>query len=122
MLKIFVSYMLGNYGLKLLNFYFENSAVINSVIFIYGIFLVMCHMNYKKIMDAVYLSLKNGQKKVTIKKIDKINWEKFISENTSLPFIAGNYNFFPRKLNLHNFEKIRTKDKKWRNFTKSMIS
>ena len=37
MLKIFVSLLLGSWGLKILNLYIENSAILNSIVFLYGI-------------------------------------------------------------------------------------
>ena len=113
MLKIFVSYVLGPFGIKVLDFYLKNSAIINSIIFIYGIFLVTCYLNYRKLIDAAYSQLKTNppKKKEDVERL--LNWEKIISENAFLPYIAGNLNLFPKKLNLDNFAKIRSKDKKW---------
>ncbi len=49
MLKIMVSLILGSWGLKILEFYIHNSSIINSIVFLYGVFLVFSHVNYKRI-------------------------------------------------------------------------
>jgi len=113
MLKVMVSLILGSWGLKILDFYIQHSAIINSVIFIYGIFLVAAHLNYKRITSKwIEKAKKDGA--VGKKTAYKIDWKKEIDENSRFPFIAGNVSLIPRKTNMENLDFFLQKDSVWK--------
>ena len=97
MLKILVSFMLGPWGLKILYFYLENAAIINTIVFIYGVFLVTAHLNYRKISDHIFDQISAVDRKKFRKKTIDINIPKAIEEKMMFPFVAGQISFFPRK-------------------------
>ena len=113
MLKIFVSLLLGSWGLKILNLYIENSAILNSIVFLYGIILVSSHVNYKRIInrwiERNYI-IKNGKQK---KKKYNVFWEDEIKENSFFPLIAGQTSFITRRTTVKNLKKYLEKDKNW---------
>ncbi len=114
MLKIFVSLILGPFGLKILDFYIDHSAIINSIIFIYGAFLVISHINYQKILDAQIAKIqanRNDQKK-RIKNYS-IDWQREIDENSRFPWVAGRASILPKKTSIKNIKEIMKRDKKW---------
>jgi hypothetical protein len=113
MLKFFVSYILGPFGLKILDFYIHNSAIINSIVFLYGIFLAISHANYKRITNKWIQTIKNGQGKQIKNKNYKINWEKEIKENSNFPFISAGSSLVPKRTSVENLTKLLAKDKTW---------
>ncbi len=112
MLKIFISFVLGPTGLKILNFYIRNSAIINSLIFIYGIFLTFAHVNYKRITQDWSDRVKNGKVKKAADK-GKYDWQKAIAENSKFPFVAGGTSLIPKKTNQENLLFYLEHDKSW---------
>jgi hypothetical protein len=114
MLKILVSFALGPLGLKILYFYIANAAIINSIVFIYGVFLVVAHLNYKKISDQIFnqipLKSQKNSKKMTI----EINIQKAIIEKKMFPFVAGQISLFPKKTTTEAVKKYILKEKKWK--------
>lgn len=114
MLKILVSFMLGPWGLKILYFYLANSAIINSFVFIYGVFLVTAHLNYKKISDYVFNQISDFTEKTSKKKAIEINILKAIEEKKMFPFVAGQISLFPRKTTSEAIKKYLLKEKKWK--------
>lgn len=113
MLKVLVSLLLGPWGLKVLDFYIRNSAIINSIVFIYGIILVTAHVNYKKITGDWLASIEEDKKKKSRKKTYHIDWEKEIAERSGFPLIAGSISLIPKKVSLENLQFFLTKDRKW---------
>jgi len=118
MLKIFVSLILGPFGLKILDFYINHSGIINSIIFIYGAFLVISHINYQKILDAQMNKIrieKNNQKN----RIEKysIDWQKGINGYSKFPWVAGGTSILPKKTSVKNIKEIVKRDKKWQKLT-----
>jgi hypothetical protein len=113
MLKLFISFALGPIGLKILNFYIRNSAIINSLVFIYGIFLTFAHVNYKRITQDWFDQVKKGDAK---KKKQKLNydWEQAILMNSKFPFVAGGTSLAPRRTNSENVKYYLSKDKTWK--------
>src|SRR4030065_2326439 len=97
MLKILVSYALGPWGLKILYFYLANAAIINTFVFIYGVFLVTAHLNYKKISDQVFDQISEASEKSSKKKAINIDINKAINERKMFPFVAGQISLFPKK-------------------------
>lgn len=114
MLKILVSYMLGPWGLKILYFYLANAAIINSIVFIYGVFLVTAHLNYKKISDQVFNQISEDSEKSSKKKAIEIDIQKAIEEKKMFPFVAGQISLFPRKTSPKAVKKYMIKEKKWK--------
>lgn len=112
MLKILVSYVLGPWGLKVLYFYLENAAIINSVVFAYGIFLALAHHNFTKILDHLIMQLQQQTDRRAQKKI-KIDIQMGISEAKSFPYISGQFNLFPKKANKKNVLKFLDREKRW---------
>lgn len=112
MLKLFISYALGPTGLKILEFYIRNSAIINSLVFVYGIFLTFAHVNYKRITQDWSDRIKNGKLKKTAEK-SKYDWEKAIVDNSKFPFVAGGTSLIPRKTNPENLLFYLERDKSW---------
>ncbi len=113
MLKILVSFMLGPWGLKILYFYLANAAIINSFVFIYGVFLVIAHLNYKKISDQVFNQIPAIVEKTSKKKAIEINIPKAIEEKKMFPFVAGQISLFPKKTTSKAVKKFLLKEKKW---------
>ena len=114
MLKILVSFMLGPWGLKILYFYLENAAIINTIVFIYGVFLVTAHLNYKKISDYIFDQIPADGGKASKKKIIKINIIEAIQEKKMFPVVAGQISLFPRKTTLEAVKKYMMKEKRWK--------
>ncbi len=112
MLKILVSYVLGPWGLKVLYFYLENAAIINSVVFAYGIFLALAHHNFTKILDHLIMQLQQQTDRRAQKKI-KIDIQMGISEAKSFPYISSQINLFPKKANKKNVLKFLNREKRW---------
>jgi hypothetical protein len=112
MLKIFISFVLGPTGLKILDFYIRNSAIINSLVCIYGIFLTFAHVNYKRITQDWSDRVKNGKVKKADQK-SRYNWDKAISENSKFPFIAGGTSLAPRRTSRENLLFFLDRDKSW---------
>ena len=114
MLKILVSYALGPWGLKILYFYLANAAIINSFVFIYGVFLVTAHLNYKKISDHVFDQISEATVKSSKKKTLEIDIKKAIEEKKMFPFVAGQISLFPKKTTPEAVNKYLEKEKRWK--------
>ncbi|MDP2964771.1 MAG: hypothetical protein Q8N39_01895 [Pelolinea sp.] len=114
MLKILVSFMLGPWGLKVLFFYLEHTAIINSIVFIYGVFLVVAHLNYKKISEHIYSQIPTIGSKNSKKKTIEINILKAIEEKKMFPFVAGQISLFPKKTSTAAVKKYLLNEKNWK--------
>ena len=114
MLKVLVSLVLGPWGLKVLDFYIRNSAIINSIVFLYGVILVSAHVNYKKIVGDWLTLIEENKKKKSRKKTYHIDWEKEISKHSSFPLITGNTSLIPKKTSPENLLFYLAKDRKWK--------
>jgi hypothetical protein len=113
MLKILVSFALGPWGLKVLYFYLDHDAIINSIVFIYGVFLVTAHFNYKKISEQIFsqIPVLSGNKKM--KKPVEINIPKAIDEKKMFPFVAGKISLFPKKTSSEAVKYYLLTEKRW---------
>jgi len=114
MLKILVSWMLGPWGLKILYFYLANAAIINSFVFIYGVFLVTAHLNYKKISDQIFLQISELSENTPRKKSIDIDFKKAIEEKKMFPFVAGQISLFPKKTTAEAIKYYMEKEKRWK--------
>jgi len=116
LLKIIVSYMLGPFGMMLQNFYIKNSLIINSFIVLYGLFLFVANLNYKKILEFALLQVeennKNNKKGNKVKD-QEISWSEAIDKGSFFPFIVGALSFIPQKVSISNMIKLTNKDKNW---------
>jgi flagellar motor component MotA len=113
MLKILVSYALGPWGLKVLYFILDNSAIITSVVFAYGVFLLIAHNNFTKILSDLVdqFNAQSGRKRK--KGIIQIDVERAIIENKTFPFISGQMSLVARKVNKENVIRYLKKEVKW---------
>jgi len=114
MLKILVSYALGPWGLKILYYYLANAAIINTFVFIYGVFLVTAHLNYKKISDLVFDQISDATEKSSKKKAIDIDLKKAIEEKRMFPFVAGQVSLFPKKTSPEAVRNYMEKEKRWK--------
>jgi len=105
--------MLGPWGLKVLYFYLENAAIINTVVFAYGLFLAVAHYNYSKIFGNIQEQFQAQAQKSGKKKSVEIDLEDAIQKGKILPFISGQISLIARKADKNNVLKIIEKDKKW---------
>ena len=114
MLKILVSFALGPMWLKVLYFYLDHDAIINSILFIYGVFLVVAHLNYKKISDQVFNQIAAKGEKTSKKKVIEINIPMAIKEKKMFPFVAGQISIIPKKTTSEAVKNYMLKEKKWK--------
>ena len=113
MLKILVSFALGPWGMKVLYFYLENAAIINSVVFGYGILLVLSHYNFTKIVNHLEEQYK-GQLGNKGKKRDfQIDVVKGINEAKMFPLVSGQFSFAVRKASKENILRYLQKEQRW---------
>jgi len=120
MLKILVSYALGPWGLKVLYFVIDNSAIIMSIVFAYGLFLVAAHYNFSKILDHLIEQFNSQAGNKKKKGIISIDIEKAIEEKRSFPFISGQVSVIARKVNKENVIRYLKKEAKWIKLVKDM--
>jgi hypothetical protein len=113
MLKILVSFALGPWGLKVLYFYLDHDAIINSIVFIYGVFLVTAHFNYKKISEQIFAQIPVVGGNKSKKKPVEINLIKAIEEKKMFPFVAGKISLFPKKTSTAAIKHYLLNEKKW---------
>lgn len=114
MLKILVSFALREWGLKILYFYLAHDAIINSIVFIYGVFLVTAHLNYKKISDQIFSKVANVVDKTSKKKVISIEVNKAITEKKMFPFVAGQISLFPKNTTPESVMNYLMKEKRWK--------
>jgi len=114
MLKILVSYALGPWGLKILYYYLANAAIINTFVFIYGVFLVTAHLNYKKISDLVFDQISDATEKSSKKKAIDIDLKKAIEEKRMFPFVADQISLFTKKTTSEAVKNYMIKEKRWK--------
>jgi hypothetical protein len=114
MLKILVSFALGPWGMEILYFYLRNAAIINSIVFIYGAFLVTAHMNYRKISDQVFNQIAVTDGKKSGKKVLAVNIPLAIHEKKMFPYVAGQISLFPRKTSTAAVKNYLQKEKRWK--------
>lgn len=92
MIFAFIRSLLGEFGRAILDFYIENSLLINSIIVVYGICVVFAHRSYtltlEKIKNILGVENEIGSEKIN-KLIDKskMDWEE-VHSVSRFPFIA----------------------------------
>jgi hypothetical protein len=113
MLKILVSYMLGPFGMILENWYIQNSLIINSVIVLYGLFLLVSHLNYKRILDSALQCSEMDNIKIHVGGNYENLWIKAIEKGSFFPFISGRQSLLPKIVSVDAILALTTKDKRW---------
>jgi len=112
MLKILISLMLGPFGLKVQEWYIQNSLLVNSFVLAYGIVLIISYINYKKILDHTLNILEKSKKE--IRSIDNQNfWASAIDEASFFPLISGSVSLIPKKTSPNKILQLTMKDKRW---------
>jgi flagellar motor component MotA len=108
-----VSYALGPWGLKVLYFILDNSAIITSVVFAYGVFLLIAHNNFTKILSDLVDQFNAQSGKKGKKGIIQLDVERAIIENKTFPFVSGQMSLVARKINKENVIRYLKKEVKW---------
>jgi hypothetical protein len=113
MIRSFVEMMLGDFGRQLLYFYEANSCVINSVIFTYGLFMLLSWNNLVRVYRFLVIEVaktvhldEDLNRKSTTKKVQKnivIPWEKAI-QVSPFPFMARIGAIFPKRMSVENLQ------------------
>lgn len=114
MLKILISYMLGPFGMMLENWYINNSLLINSVVVLYGILLVVSHLNYKKILDCALQHSETERKNNKFDESSPYLWARAIEEGSFFPLVSGSVSLLPKRANVDGILSLTVKDKRWR--------
>jgi len=74
----FVRSLIGNFGRRLMDFYIQNSLLINSLVLLYGLVVFISRRNYFVILEKLILEIKSKNpkfEKSVIKKISKRDYE-----------------------------------------------
>ena len=113
MLKILVSYALGPWGLKILYFYLANAAIINTIVFIYGVVLVTAHLNYKKISDQVFDQILEINEKLSKNKVIQIDIKEGYCRKKDVPICSRTDQPFSRTTSPESVKRYMEKEKRW---------
>lgn len=113
MIRSFVEMMLGDFGRQLLYFYEANSCAINSVIFAYGLFLLLAWNNLVRVYRYLIIEVaktvhldEDLNRKSTTKKVRdtvEIPWDKAV-QVSPFPFIARIGALFPKRMTAANLQ------------------
>lgn len=93
MIFAFIRSLLGEFGRAILDFYIENSLLINSIIVVYGICVVFAHRSYTLTLEKIKSILGVENKEIGSEKIkkmidkSKMDWEE-VHSVSRFPFIA----------------------------------
>lgn len=113
MLKILISYMLGPLGMQVQEWYIQHSLLINSVVVVYGMLLVISHLNYKRILDQALAQIALAKnKKFDLN--DSHLWVNSIQEGSFFPLISGNLSLIPKKTDVAAMLVLSGRDKRWK--------
>lgn len=102
MITQIINYLLGPLGRELLAFYKTNSAIINSLIVLYGLILVFGNTNFSRIKKQALKELAAYSKK----DIKNINWEDLPVTKNRVAIIATPTSWIPRIASAKNLEKF----------------
>lgn len=115
MIRAFIESILGTWGVSVLNFYETNSLYINSVVVIYGMFIVLSWTNLVNIRKAlVYEMVMQMKEHPKINRKSKVKqvlqeisipWEATIAK-VRFPFVAQQASLWPKRLNLENVRSL----------------
>ena len=113
MIRSFVEMLLGDFGRQLLYFYEANSCVINSVVFTYGLFMLLSWNNLVRVYRFLVIEVAKNvhldeelNRKSTAKKVREsveIPWEKAI-QVSPFPFIARIGAIFPKRMSVESLQ------------------
>jgi len=102
MITQIINYLLGPLGREMLAFYKANSAIINSLIVLYGLILVLGNTNFSRIKKQALKELQEFSKQ----DIKKIKWSDLTVSRGGLRIIASPKSWIPRVANANNLEKL----------------
>lgn len=102
MITQIINYLLGPFGREMLAFYKANSAIINSLIVLYGLILVFGNTNFSRIKRQALKELPKFSKQ----DLKKIKWSDLSVSKGGLRIIASPKSWIPRVANADNLEKL----------------
>ena len=79
MIFAFVRSLIGNFGRSLMDFYIQNSLIINSLVLLYGLIVFISRRNYYVILEKLIIELKGKNPKFEKSGVKKINQEEYQS-------------------------------------------
>ena len=112
MLKILISYMLGPFGMQVQEWYIQHSLLVNSLVVLYGLLLVISHLNYKRVLDQVLANLTQAKNK-KIDMVDQNLWMNSIQEGSFFPLVSGSLSLIPKRTDVAAMLSLSAKDKRW---------
>ena len=104
--------MLGPFGMRVQEWYIQHSLLVNSLIVVYGLLLVISHLNYKRILDQ-FLSQITQAKNKKFDLSDQDMWLKSIQEASFFPLVSGNLSLITKKTDVAAMLALSAKDKRW---------
>lgn len=98
----------GDWGPLLLDFYSRNSAWINTIVVVYGAFLLLSWWNLRRMRDHLRADVM-GQLEKRPGEVDKealnIPWDEALRASR-FPFIAAEWGFLPRRVSTDNLQAL----------------
>jgi hypothetical protein len=92
MINAFIRSSVGSLGRAIMDFYIENSLIINAIILLYAFLVFIGHRNYYLALDVIMkevgIDLESKKKqKISQSTLEKIEWEN-IKKSIRLPFVS----------------------------------
>lgn len=115
MVRQFVTFMLGEFGGRVLQFYIDHSLAINGIVVAYGAVLLVAHLNLRRIEKAALETVRRGLRSSrgadeTSPSADAILeglcWREIIAQASFFPLVARGNSLIPRPSNVSNVEKL----------------
>lgn len=104
--------MLGPFGMQVQQWYIQHSLLVNSLVVLYGLLLVISHLNYKRVLDHVLGQIMQANnKKIDLN--DHNLWMNSIQESSYFPFVSGNLSLIPKRTSAAAMLALSVKDKRW---------
>ena len=112
MIFAFVRSLIGNFGRSLMDFYIQNSLIINSIVLLYGLIIFIGRRNYFVILEKLIIELKgknpkfekSGVKKINQKEYQSIAWDA-VKKGVKFPLFTA-----PKKWGLKRTTIIKLKE------------
>lgn len=113
MIYAFIRSFIGGLGRALMDFYIDNSLVINSLILCYGLLVFTAHRNYYMVLEKIILDLREGNqkfansqiKKLSAKEYDGLRWER-IKRRVWFPLLSEPKKFTFQIVTEKNLKKV----------------
>lgn len=92
MINEFIRSSIGSFGRAIMDFYIENSLIINAIILLYAFLVFIGHKNYYKAVDVIMkeagIDLESKKmKRFSQTALEKIEWGN-IKKSIRLPFVS----------------------------------